>query len=638
MRIAISQADLARIGRGDATPLFSLFTATRRARGAERNGDRMATREQDTNEPPLPGYEEAPRLAARAFMLALEAGRSAAAGIGGHNGTYRPMSPGVVLPSYGTLAQRWLADPSALLAANVEMWRRVPDLLRYALARVTREPADAVIAPAAGDKRFRDEAWTENPLFDVVKQLYLLLAEGALSSVRETQGLDAHAAQKLQFYTRQVVDALAPTNFVLTNPQALRRTVETGGRNLLAGFANFLDDVQQHQGRLRIRMTDPDEFELGVNIAVTPGKVVFQNALMQLIQYAPSTKTVFRRPLLIVPPWINKYYILDLRPKNSFIRWAVEQGHTVFVVSWVNPGSQHADTSFEDYMNAGIVAALDAIAAATGEREVKAIGYCLGGTLLAATLARMSVTGDDRIKAATYFVALVDFAEPGELGIFIDEPQLEHIERSMEGTGYFQGGSMAEAFNLLRANDLIWSYFVNNYLLGREPAAFDLLYWNSDSTRLPRAMHSFYLRNMYQNNLLREPGGITLGGVPIDLRRIRTPSYILATREDHIAPWRSTFAGVNLYRGPVRFVLGESGHIAGVINPPGGKYGHLVGERADTPEEWLAKAERREGSWWLDWQKWIARYNGGKRVPAREPGGGMLEPIEDAPGSYVKVT
>jgi polyhydroxyalkanoate synthase len=591
--------------------------------------------DEETHEP-QPAYAGMPQLAIRSLVVAMQQARHVTRELTGLENPHRPLALRTLLPACALL-QRWLADASPPFEANAQLWRRSTELARYALARASRETSDPVIQPAPGDKRFKDDAWTTNPAFDLLKQAYLLVGDSVQSSVRATEGLGPHTAQQLQFYTRQLVDALAPTNFLFTNPEAIRRAIETGGRSLLQGFENFLDDLERGNGRMRIRMTDPGQFELGGNVAVTPGKVVFQNALMQLIQYAPATKTVFRRPLLIIPPWINKYYILDLRPKNSFIRWAVEQGHTVFVVSWVNPDAELADTSFEDYMNDGIVAALDAIAAATGEREVKAIGYCLGGTLLAATLARMSVTGDNRIKAATYFVTMVDFAEPGELGVFIDEPQLEMIEKSMQRTGYFEGSTMAEAFNLLRANDLIWSFFVNNYLLGREPAAFDLLYWNSDSTRLPRAMHEFYLRNMYLENRLREPGGITLGGVPIDLRRIRTPSYILATREDHIAPWRSTYAGVALYRGPVRFVLGESGHIAGVINPPGGKYGHYVGERKDTPDAWLASAQRVDGSWWTDWQKWTSRYNGGRRVPARTPGDGLLKPIEDAPGAYVKL-
>jgi polyhydroxyalkanoate synthase len=376
---------------------------------------------------------------------------------------------------------------------------------------------------------------------------------------------------------------------------------------------------------------------VGENIGVSPGTVVYQNDLMQLIQYAPATETVLKRPLLIAPPWINKFYILDLRPRNSFVRWAVSQGHTVFVISWVNPDEKLADKSFTDYMLDGPMAALDAIEQATGERSVKAIGYCLGGTLLAAMLAYMSRTKDTRIKCATFFTSMVDFAQPGELGVFIDEEQLTLMEKSMEPTGYFDGASMAEAFNLLRANDLIWSFVVNNYLLGKEPFPFDLLYWNSDSTRMPRNMHSFYLRNMYQKNLLCKAGGIKLDGKKIDLRAIKLPSYILSTREDHIAPWKSTYAATQLYRGEVRFVLGASGHIAGVINPPdAGKYGYWTNEHnpAD-PQEWLAGAAAHEGSWWRDWSAWVSGYNG-KPVAPRTPGDGALAVIEDAPGSYVK--
>ena len=535
------------------------------------------------------------------------------------------------------LAAKMLANPYRLAESQMNLWWNYMNLWQSSTIKLLGGAPEPVATPGKGDKRFRHEDWEQHFLFDYIKQSYLIAADALHDAVGNVEGLDDATKRKVNFFTRQYIDALAPSNFALTNPEVFRETIATGGQNLVKGLHNLLDDIERGDGQLRISMTDPKAFELGVNIATTPGKVVFQNELLQLIQYEATTAKVAKRPLLIIPPWINKYYILDLREKNSFVKWSTDQGLTVFVISWVNPDSQLADTSFEDYMNNGIVAALDAIAAATGEREVKAIGYCLGGTLLAATLARMAVTGDDRIKAATYFVTMVDFEEPGELGVFIDELQLEHIEKSMNGKGYFEGSSMAEAFNLLRANDLIWNFYVNNYLLGRDPPAFDLLYWNSDSTRLPRAMHSFYLRNMYQHNLLREPGGITLGGVPIDLRRIRTPSYILATREDHIAPWRSTYAAATLYGGPVRFVLGESGHIAGVINPPGGKYGHLVGEIADTPEKWIEGAERVEGSWWVDWQRWVTRHNGGRRVAARKPGAGMLKPIEDAPGSYVKV-
>jgi polyhydroxyalkanoate synthase len=384
-------------------------------------------------------------------------------------------------------------------------------------------------------------------------------------------------------------------------------------------------------------MTDMAAFRIGENIAVTPGKVVYQNDLIQLLQYEPTTETVKRRPLLIMPPWINKFYVLDLRPDNSFIRWAVGQGHTVFVISWVNPDRRLAAKSFVDYMREGPLAALDAIAEATGEREVNVIGYCLGGTLLACTLAYMAAKRDNRVKSATFFVTMIDFAEAGELSVFIDEEQLSALEGRMNARGYLEGRDMATTFNMLRANDLIWSFVVNNYLLGKSPFPFDLLYWNADSTRMPAAMHSFYLRNMYQENLLARPGGITLDGAPIDLGKIKTPAFVLSTREDHIAPWRSTYAATRLYKGPVKFVLSASGHIAGVVNPPGGKYGYWDGDKnPPTADEWLAAATQHPGSWWPLWQRWVSRHGGGE-APARRPGDGKLAPIEDAPGSYVKV-
>jgi len=403
-------------------------------------------------------------------------------------------------------------------------------------------------------------------------------------------------------------------------------------------LSNLLTDLEQGKGKLRIKMTDMDAFTLGENIGVSPGKVVYQNELMQLIQYTPTTEKVLKRPLLIAPPWINKFYILDLRPKNSFVRWAVSQGHTVFMISWVNPDEHLAEKGFEDYMRDGYLAALDAIEKATGEREVNAIGYCLGGTLLSSTLAYMKAKGDERIKTATFFVTMMDFAEAGELGVFIDEEQLRALEEKMNKRGYLEGSEMATTFNMLRANDLIWSFVVNNYLLGNEPFPFDLLYWNADSTRMPARMHSFYLRKMYQENLLAQPNGISLSGVPIDLRRIDVPAYFLSTREDHIAPWKSTYKGTQLLSGPKRFVLAASGHIAGVVNPPeGGKYGHWVGtELPPSAEGWLESATEIAGSWWPDWQRWVTSY-GNDMVPARQPGAGKLKAIEDAPGSYVRV-
>jgi polyhydroxyalkanoate synthase len=536
------------------------------------------------------------------------------------------------------MTARLMADPGKLVQAQLSLWQDYMSLWQATARRFAGEPSTPVIEPAAEDRRFKDAAWSDNQLFDFIKQSYLLSARWMQSTVRQVDGLDDRTAKKVDFYTRQFVDALAPSNFVMTNPEVLRATVESGGENLVKGLEHLLEDLERGRGKLSIRMTDLDAFALGQNIALTPGKVVFQTDLMQLLQYTPTTETVFRRPLLIVPPWINKYYILDLREKNSFIKWAVAQGHTVFVVSWVNPDERLARKTFEDYMAEGLLAALGAIEQATGERSVNVIGYCLGGTLLAATLAYMAETADDRVASATYFTTMVDFEEPGELGVFIDEEQLAALEERMSETGYLDGSAMATTFNMLRANDLIWSFVVNNYLLGKDPFPFDLLYWNSDSTRMPAAMHSFYLRRMYQENKLVEPGGITLGGVPIDLRKIATPTFILSTKEDHIAPWKSTYAATQLYRGPIRFVLAASGHIAGVVNPPAAeKYHHWTNAKlSDDPEAWLADAKQQPGSWWPEWARWIAKYGNGK-VPARRPGDGKLTPIEDAPGSYVAV-
>ena len=539
----------------------------------------------------------------------------------------------------GAMARSLADDPSPLIDAQMKWWDGYLRLWQQGAQRLQgEEPAEPVAAPKPDDRRFRDPAWTESWVFDHLKQSYLLTAACMQSTVENLRGLDEKDAAKLAFYTRQFVDALAPTNFLATNPAALKETAETKGENLLRGLRNVLDDLERNEGRFAPRMSDESHFTLGETIATTPGKVVFQNELMQLIQYAPSTETVFRRPLLIVPPWINKYYVLDLRPKNSFVGWAVSKGYSVFVISWVNPDERLAEETFEDYMVEGPLAALDAIEQATGERDVAAIGYCLGGTLTAATLAYLAARDDKRIRSATFFASLVDFTEAGELEVFIDDAQLESLEAMMAETGYLDGRHMATTFNMLRANDLIWSFVVNNYLMGREPLPFDLLFWNSDSTRMPAEMHGFYLRKMYQENLLAQPEGLSLAGVPIDLRRIDIPTYIVATREDHIAPWRSCFAACGLYRGQRRFVLGASGHIAGIVNPPAaGKYGYWTGPvvESQSADDWFAAAEHHEGSWWSDWHAWQRRRSGGKKVPARVPGDGALRPIEDAPGAYV---
>ena len=532
-----------------------------------------------------------------------------------------------------------LADPSKFAEMQLKLWQDYLALWQHWTLRVLGQEGRPVIEPARGDRRFKHADWQQNFLFDYIKQSYLIAAKHLHQTVASVQGLDPRTEKKVDFYTRQYIDALAPSNFLLTNPEALRETVASGGQNLLKGLNNLLEDLERGDGQqLRVKMTDPSAFTVGGNLAATPGKVVYQNDLMQLIQYEPRTREVYRRPLLIFPPWINKYYILDMREDNSFVRWAAEQGHTVFIVSWINPDAAHARKTFDDYLLDGPLAALGAIEQATGEREVDAIGFCLGGTLLASALSYMAATGDKRIASATFFATLIDFAEPGELEVFVDEAQVANLEKKMQDRGYLEGAEMATTFNMLRANDLIWSFVVNNYLLGRDPFPFDLLYWNSDSTRMPAAMHSFYLRNMYIRNLLRQPGGIQLNGVAIDLSRVKVPLYFVSTIEDHIAPWKSTYAGARLFGGPVRFVLGGSGHIAGIINPPAAqKYGYWTnGDLSDSPEAWLSGAASHSGSWWSDWAKWVKQY-AGEKVKARVPGTGKLKALEDAPGSYVKV-
>ncbi len=569
-----------------------------------------------------------------ADFLARQSGDAGQGGSGGP-GMANPTAIGA---AFFEMTARMMSDPARLAQAQMSLWNDYLRLWQHTAQRFLGAAAEPrVIDAAPDDRRFRNEAWSENTLFDFIKQSYLLTARWMQGAVRDVEGVDERTARKVDFYTRQFVDALAPSNFVMTNPEVLRATIDSRGENLLNGLKNLLDDLERGKGQLTISMTDMAAFKIGDNVAASPGKVVYQDDLMQLIQYAPTTATVKRRPLLIIPPWINKFYILDLRPRNSFIRWAVDEGHTVFVISWANPDELLAAKSFEDYMREGPLAALDAIEQATGERAANVIGYCLGGTLLASTLAYLTAKRDTRVKSATYLVTMVDFKEAGELSVFIDEEQLQSLEQRMSKKGYLEARDMHTTFNMLRANDLIWSFVVNNYLLGKSPFPFDLLYWNADSTRMPAAMHSFYLRKMYQENLLVKPGGITLGGVPIDLRKIKVPTFMLSTREDHIAPWRSTYAATQLYSGPVKFVLSASGHIAGVVNPPGGKYGHWENDNnPPTPEEWLAGATQTADSWWPVWERWVARYAGGE-VPARQPGDGKLTPIEDAPGSYVKV-
>ncbi|MBI5614681.1 MAG: class I poly(R)-hydroxyalkanoic acid synthase [Gammaproteobacteria bacterium] len=545
-----------------------------------------------------------------------------------------------VLPVFQTFLMKLMGDPAAIFEAQMNAWTEYLRIWQQTARHFAGADAPDALATPKGDRRFRDPQWTENPFFDYLKQVYLLVAETVMQLVsRGKAGLDPKTAHKLEFYSRQIVDALAPNNFLMTNPEVIRKTLETGGSNLVHGLQNFLRDIDPKNGSLHVKMVDTAAFELGRNIATTRGAVVFQNDLMQLIQFEPATREVYRRPLLITPPWINKFYILDLQPRNSFIKWAVDRGYTVFVVSWVNPGAELAEKDFENYVFEGPLAALDAIEKATGERDINCIGYCIGGTLLGTALAYLRATGDTRVQSATFFTSLLDFSDVGDIGVFVDEEQVSHLEDEMNERGFLDGSEMASAFNMIRANDLIWSFVINNYLLGKDPAAFDLLFWNADSTRMPARMHSTYLRKMYLQNALREPGGLVIGDEPIDLRKIDVPACFVSTVEDHIAPWKTTYLGAQLLSGPVEFLLGKAGHVAGIVNPPGPKqYGHFTGPAPVglTSEQWLARATAQEGSWWLRWAEFIERFAGDK-VPARIPGTGTLPIIEPAPGSYVKV-
>jgi polyhydroxyalkanoate synthase subunit PhaC len=542
-----------------------------------------------------------------------------------------------VVKTLGQVTQYWLADPQRTLELQANLGKAYLELWASAAKRLSGEAAAPVAAPAANDKRFADEEWSSNQFFDFLKQAYLLGTRWANQMVSDAE-LEPHTKQKAEFYVRQIGNALSPSNFVLTNPELLRETLTSNAENLVRGMHMLADDVEAGGGDLRIRQSDSSMFAVGRNLAVTPGKVIFQNEIMQLLQYAPSTPTVLKKPLLIIPPWINKFYVLDLTPEKSFIKWCVDQGITVFCISWVNPDAHLAKKSWEDYVREGPLAALAAIKDATGEDQVHAIGYCVGGTMMAVALAAMAVRQDQRIVSATFFAAQVDFTYAGDLKVFVDEEQVELVEERMAERGYLEGKSMVTVFNLLRSNDLIWPYIVNNYLRGKAPFPFDLLYWNSDATRLPAANHSYYLRNCYLDNRLTK-GEATVGGTKIDLKTIKIPVYNLATREDHIAPARSVLLGSTFFGGPVKYVMAGSGHIAGVVNPPDKhKYQFWTGPKptdADL-EAWLSKATEHKGSWWPDWLTWLKEQDA-TEVPARVPGDGKLKAIEDAPGSYVKV-
>jgi len=543
-----------------------------------------------------------------------------------------------VVKTFGQVAEYWLSDPQRATEIQTTLGRAYLELWAAAAKRLSGENVPPVIAPDPRDKRFADPEWSSNQFYDFIKQAYLLSAQWAERLVKNAQDLDPHTRQKAEFYTRQLANAVSPSNFLLTNPELMRDTLSENAENLVRGMKMLAEDIEAGQGYLKLRQSDASKFVVGKNLATTPGKVIYQNDLMQLIQYSPATDEVLKQPLLIIPPWINKFYILDLNPEKSFIKWCVDQGLTVFVISWVNPDARQATKGFEEYMREGPLEALDVIKDVTGEDNVHTIGYCVGGTLMAVTLAWMAAKGDTRIASATFFAAQVDFTYAGDLLVFVDEEQLKTVERNMAERGYLEGKKMATAFNMLRSNDLIWPYVISNYLKGKQPYPFDLLYWNSDSTRMPAANHSFYLRNCYLDNKLSK-GQMVVDNVKLDLGKITIPIYNLATREDHIAPAKSAFVGSKFFGGPVKYVLAGSGHIAGVVNPPSKKqkYQYWTGDDPiGSLDKWIEKATEHPGSWWPDWIDWIRKHDG-TTVPARKPGSAKYTPIEDAPGSYVKV-
>ncbi|SFT89538.1 polyhydroxyalkanoate synthase [Pseudovibrio denitrificans] len=543
-----------------------------------------------------------------------------------------------VVKTLAEVGNYWMKDPSRAIEAQTKLWSGYMNIWNSTLKRMAGEDSEPIVAPSNADKRFKDSQWDDNNFFDFIKQMYLQTSNWAEELVEGAEDLDDHTRHKAGFYVKQISNAMSPSNFILTNPELLRETMSSNGSNLVKGMKLLAEDIKAGHGDLRIRQTDPDKFEVGVNVAVTPGKIVEQNDVCQLIQYTPTTDTVLKRPLLIVPPWINKYYILDLNQEKSFIRWAVDQGHTVFVISWINPDEKQAQKSFEHYMRDGILNSLERIRKTTQQSTVNAIGYCVGGTLLAATLAYLARIGEeDRISSATFLTTQVDFTHAGDLKVFVDEEQIEILEHRMGQKGYLDGSKMATAFNMLRSNDLIWPYVVNNYLRGKDPFPFDLLYWNADSTRMPAANHSYYLRNCYHKNALAE-GEMELAGEKLDLSEIQIPVYNLATKEDHIAPAKSVFKGCGCFGGPVEYVLSGSGHIAGVVNPPSKeKYQYWTGNKPEgSLDDWMQNASETAGSWWPHWQKWITSQDD-NRVKARKPGARRTKILEDAPGSYVKV-
>src|ERR1700709_1903296 len=548
-----------------------------------------------------------------------------------------PSELGEVIKTFSTVADYWLSDQTRAAELQMKLGKAYLDLWGSSMRRLVGEEAPPAIEPAPRDKRFADPEWRSNQFFNFMLQLYLLTTKWAQDAVRNAD-LAPDTRKKSEFYVQQISNAIAPSNFVFTNPEVLRETLASNGGNLVRGMKMLAEDIEAGHGPLRIRQSDPSNLVVGVNMATTPGKVIFQNELMQLIQYTPTTENVLRTPLLIVPPWINKFYILDLKPEKSYVKWCVDQGITVFLISWVNPDKALGKKTFDDYMKEGPLAAMDVIEKATGELKVHTAGFCVGGTLLATTLAWLAEKRRQRVTSATFFAAQVDFTHAGDLLVFVDEDQISALERDMKESGVLEGSKMAMAFNMLRSNDLIWSYVVSNYLKGKPPSSFDLLHWNSDATRMPAANHSYYLRNCYLENRL-STGSMVLDNTLLDLSKVKVPVYNLATKEDHIAPAESVLHGSQFFGGPVKYVLSGSGHIAGVVNPPASnKYQYWTNDniRDVTLVDWLKGAQEHKGSWWPDWRAWLENIDA-EQVPARAVGTGALPAIEDAPRSYVRV-
>ena len=592
-------------------------------------------------DPPSPGALDPDAFARNLARLIEQGGKAMAAYMKPREagGSRDEMTEEVtdVVKTLGQVAEYWMSDPQRALEAQSSLVKGYMELWAQTMRRMSGEKTEPVVTPDEKDRRFKHPEWSTNPFFDTMKQAYLIGAVWAERMVRDAHALDDHTRHKADFYVRQLAGAVSPSNFVLTNPELFHETLSSNADNLVRGMTMLTEDIEAGKGDLKIRQSDSSKFEVGRNLALSPGKVIFENELFQLIQYSPTTETVMSIPVLVVPPWINKFYVLDLTPEKSYIKWMVDQGLTGFVISWVNPDATLAEKSFEDYMRDGVMSALSQVETVTGEKRAHAVGYCVGGTLLAVTLGYMAAKADERITSATLLTTQVDFTHAGDLKVFVGEEQIAGLERRMKETGYLDAAKMATAFNLLRANDLVWPYVVNNYLRGKTPFPFDLLYWNSDSTRLPAANHAFYLRNCYLENKLSK-GLMTIGNIRIDLKKVNIPVYNLATREDHIAPAKSVFLGSKFFGAPVKFVLAGSGHIAGVVNSPlKPKYQYWTGSEVNGDfESWIASAEEHKGSWWPDWLSWVSTM-GDERVPAREPGSGKLKAIEDAPGRYVRV-